>query len=166
MQMIRFPSFVARTPGGGAAERHAQHAALPFVRTGDGVEVCLITSRETGRWVLPKGWPKPGLAPHELAEQEAREEAGLQGRVGTKPLGTYEYAKRLHIFFSVMCTVDVYPLRVEQQMLDWCGDNMARFKCPKQLEFIDEVPKNLIGKVLRRELQEKDPVWIAANKKE
>ncbi len=54
----------------------------------------------------------------------------------------------------------------EAEMLEWCRENMARFKAPKLLEFRDEIPKNLIGKVLRRELQEADPIWIAANQKE
>lgn len=54
----------------------------------------------------------------------------------------------------------------EEEMLMWCNENMARFKTPKILEFIDEIPKNLIGKVLRRVLQESDPLWIKANLKE
>lgn len=53
----------------------------------------------------------------------------------------------------------------EQQLLDWCRENMTRYKAPKLLEFRDAIPKNLIGKVLRRELQEADPIWIAANQK-
>jgi 8-oxo-dGTP pyrophosphatase MutT (NUDIX family) len=126
--MLRFPSFLARAPEGGAVDHHAQHAALPFVESRSGVEVCLITSKETGRWVLPKGWPKPGHAPHELARAEAYEEAGLQGRISRNPLGTYDYAKRLHVFVSVLCTVDVYPLRVERQMLEWPEQPWRRLK--------------------------------------
>ena len=53
----------------------------------------------------------------------------------------------------------------EEEMLAWCKANMASFKAPKLLEFRDEIPKNLIGKVLRRELQEADPIWIAAKEK-
>ena len=73
-----------------------QVAALPyrFDMRGD-LEVLLITSRETRRWVLPKGWPMPGRKPHRAAEQEAYEEAGLKGRISKVALGTYEYVKRL-----------------------------------------------------------------------
>ena len=56
--------------------------------------VLLITSRETRRWVLPKGWPRPGTPPHRQAAREALEEAGVIGRVGRTPIGYYQYAKR------------------------------------------------------------------------
>lgn len=102
-----------------ASHRHRQHAALPYVEIGNSVEVCLISSRETGRWVIPKGWPKPNMEPHDLASREACEEAGLEGAVSAVSLGSYDYHKRLHYFFSVPCTVDVYALRVERQRVDW-----------------------------------------------
>lgn len=101
------------------APRQVQHAALPFVETDVGILVCLITSRRSGRWVIPKGWPKSGMAPHELAALEACEEAGLRGDISDTPLGSFDSVKQLHIFSSVVCTVDVYPLRVREQLLDW-----------------------------------------------
>ncbi len=51
----------------------------------------------------------------------------------------------------------------EAALRDWCEGNMAHYKVPKLIEFRDEIPKNLIGKVLRRELQENDPIWKAAH---
>ena len=39
---------------------HQQFAALPYVRSAAGVLVLLVTSRETRRWVIPKGWAKSG----------------------------------------------------------------------------------------------------------
>lgn len=141
MQMIRFPLFPARALGGDTVDRHVQFAALPYVETADGIEVCLITSRETGRWVLPKGWAKPEHAPHAVARQEAYEEAGLQGRVGAKALGRYEYVKRLHVFSAVLCRVDVFPLCVETQMLEWPEQPWRRLKwAPPQeaAELVDE----------------------------
>lgn len=99
---------------------HEQYAALPYVILPDGkIEVCLVTSRETKRWVIPKGWPKSKLEPHMLARREAREEAGLVGEISTKPIGTYTYRKKLHIFAYVTCVVSVYPLRVETHRLNW-----------------------------------------------
>ena len=68
-----------------------QFAALPW-RIGDGGtrEVMLVTSRETGRWVIPKGWPMKGRKPAEVASQEAYEEAGLVGRViGKRAAGSF-----------------------------------------------------------------------------
>ncbi len=54
----------------------------------------------------------------------------------------------------------------EDELLAWCKDNMTHYKVPRLIEFIEEVPKSPIGKVLRRELQEADPIWIEANKKD
>jgi 8-oxo-dGTP pyrophosphatase MutT (NUDIX family) len=97
-----------------------QVAALPyrFDMRGD-LEVLLITSRETRRWVLPKGWPMPGRKPHRAAEQEAYEEAGLKGHISKVALGTYEYVKRLENGLTVPCEVSVFPMYVTRQRSRW-----------------------------------------------
>ena len=75
---------------------HIQCAALPYRRLANAaIEVMLITSRDTGRWVIPKGWHGAGLAAQDSAEREAREEGGLVGRMGERPIGHYRYKKRL-----------------------------------------------------------------------
>ena len=79
----------------------------------------LITSRETRRWVIPKGWAEKGVAPHEQAAREAFEEAGLQGEIGTQPIGSYRYLKRLQNGQTVPCRVDVFPLSVDHRLDDW-----------------------------------------------
>jgi 8-oxo-dGTP pyrophosphatase MutT (NUDIX family) len=70
--------------------RARQFGALPWRIGARGTrEVMLLTSRETHRWVIPKGWPMKGRKPAEVASQEAYEEAGLVGRVvGKRPLGS------------------------------------------------------------------------------
>ncbi|MFL5256197.1 MAG: NUDIX hydrolase [Rhodopila sp.] len=79
----------------------------------------LLTSRDTGRWVIPKGWPMKGRKPAQVASQEAYEEAGLIGQIiGKRPVGSYHYEKRL-AKTSVLCEVCVFLLRVEQQLDDW-----------------------------------------------
>ena len=70
-----------------------QVAALCWRKHRDRVEVLLITSRDTGRWVLPKGWPIPGLNAHEAAAIEAWEEAGVRGPVTPDALGYFGYDK-------------------------------------------------------------------------
>jgi 8-oxo-dGTP pyrophosphatase MutT (NUDIX family) len=96
-----------------------QFAALPLaVREGETM-VMLVTSRETRRWVLPKGWAEARLAPHELAAKEAFEEAGLVGEVEHQAVGSYIYEKRLPGGRSVPCEVGVFPLWVERQLEDW-----------------------------------------------
>ena len=97
-----------------------QYAALPYRQRGDGsLEVMLVTSRETRRWVIPKGWPMKGRKPHASAAREALEEAGLVGRVGKTPIGTYHYDKRLKGGDAVPCSVDVFPLEVKSQRKRW-----------------------------------------------
>lgn len=96
-----------------------QYAALPLRREGAVLQVMLLTSRRTRRWVLPKGWAEPGLCPHELAAKEAFEEAGLQGRMELLAVGEYRYDKELRDGRFVPCTVGVFPLWVERQLDDW-----------------------------------------------
>jgi 8-oxo-dGTP pyrophosphatase MutT (NUDIX family) len=79
----------------------------------------LITSRETRRWVVPKGWAERGVPPHEQAAREAFEEAGLKGEVGRERLGSYRYAKLLRGGRSVPVRVDVFPLAVTGRLDDW-----------------------------------------------
>jgi len=96
-----------------------QYAALPYRRRGDGgIEVMLITSRETKRWIIPKGWPAPGLAPHDSAKNEAMEESGVVGRIGERSIGFYHYTK-LVVGAAVPCKVEVFPLEVETQLVSW-----------------------------------------------
>ena len=95
-----------------------QYAALPY-RMGETLEILLITSRETGRWVIPKGWPMKGRKPHAVAAREAVEEAGVRGKIGKTALGAYPYAKRLANGAALSCTVEVYPLAVGRQMKQW-----------------------------------------------
>ena len=96
-----------------------QYAALPFVKLADGIDVCLITSKETGRWIIPKGWPKKGMAPHELAALEAFEEAGLKGSSDPTAIGCFHYSKRLDDGSKVECEVSVFPMLVEYQAINW-----------------------------------------------
>jgi 8-oxo-dGTP pyrophosphatase MutT (NUDIX family) len=96
-----------------------QYAALPFRRNADsGVEVMLVTSRDTGRWVIPKGWPIGRKAPYASAAREALEEAGVVGKVDRDSIGTYTYEKRLANGAIVIC-VQVFILEVKRQRQDW-----------------------------------------------
>jgi len=97
-----------------------QFAALPWRLSGGGMrQVMLVTSRETRRWVIPKGWPMKGHKPAEVASQEAYEEAGLIGHVVSKrPVGNFHYEKR-RAKGSVLCQVWVFLFRVERQLDDW-----------------------------------------------
>ena len=76
------------------------------------VEVLLITSRDTGRWVIPKGWPIGGLTPAGSAAREAWEEAGAEGEVAETSLGLFNYDKLLTPKKALACQVEVFALRV------------------------------------------------------
>ncbi|MCC0804659.1 NUDIX hydrolase [Methylobacterium sp. W2] len=101
-------------------EPRRQVGALPFRRLPDGgFKILLITSRESRRWVIPKGWPMKGRKPFEAAAREAYEEAGLLGEIGKRPLGFYLYEKRLKSRDFVLCQVKVFPLEVRKQLKHW-----------------------------------------------
>lgn len=97
-----------------------QVAALPWRRAADGgVEILLITSRETRRWVTPKGGRMSGKTDAEAAAQEALEEAGVVGAISERPLGSFRYLKVLKRRASRWCTVDLYGLEVSAEHSDW-----------------------------------------------
>lgn len=75
-------------------------------------EILLITSRDTGRWVIPKGWPMEGKLCHEAAAREAYEEAGVRGEAGAERIGFYMYDKGMDHGLKVQCMVQVYPIVV------------------------------------------------------
>lgn len=94
----------------------SQFGALCWRMEGGELQVLLITSRDSGRWIIPKGWPMAGKSPDEAAAIEAWEEAGVKGMVSSTAIGLYSYAKGLGSVEkpagSVSCVVAVYPLQV------------------------------------------------------
>jgi 8-oxo-dGTP pyrophosphatase MutT (NUDIX family) len=100
---------------------YRQSAVIPYrVRQGE-PEVLLITSQHSRRWVIPKGIIEPDLSPAASATKEALEEAGVEGRVGTEPLGSYQYEK-----WGGTCSVEVFVLEVEQVHDDWAEAHRRR----------------------------------------
>ncbi len=89
-----------------------QIAALPLQFAPDGsLEIYLVTSRGSGRWIIPKGNPIRGLTPEEVAVREAFEEAGLVGRIVAGCVGSFDFERSGEI-----CVVDVYPMQVDRQL--------------------------------------------------
>lgn len=112
----------------------AQVGALPFRITDGAVEVLLITSRDTGRWVIPKGWGMKNKTEAQAAAIEAEEEAGMEGVIGKRPLGAYRYVKTLKSGDQALCQVTVYPLAVERQLKKWKerGQRTLRWFAPAE----------------------------------
>jgi 8-oxo-dGTP pyrophosphatase MutT (NUDIX family) len=122
-----------------------QYAALCYrvKKKTNEVEVLLMTSRDTGRWVIPKGWPMNGKCSHEVAAREALEEAGVRGTIEKETLGSYTYAKVLKDGLTVSCKVQVYVLEVSElaknfkekgeRTLEWvsCEEAVKRVREPE-----------------------------------
>jgi 8-oxo-dGTP pyrophosphatase MutT (NUDIX family) len=103
----------------GGLETTRQVAALPVRRNSDGsLSVLLVTSRETRRWVIPKGWPWADREDHIAAAEEAREEAGVLGLAVPESIGSFSYRKR-RADGLVVVRVQVYVLEVTEELTFW-----------------------------------------------
>jgi 8-oxo-dGTP pyrophosphatase MutT (NUDIX family) len=124
-----------------AMRRGRQCAAFPFQERDGETHVLLVTSRETKRWVLPKGWTEKPGCDAEQAAREAYEEAGIIGRIGTVSIGAYTYPKRLNCGATVTCDVEVFPLAVARLLEDWPEKSQRErrwFTLPEAAMAVDE----------------------------
>jgi 8-oxo-dGTP pyrophosphatase MutT (NUDIX family) len=128
-----------------------QFAALPWRISEGGIrQVMLVTSRETRRWVIPKGWPMKKRKPAEVASQEAYEEAGLIGHiVGKRPVGNFHYAKRL-AKGEVLCQVRVFSFRVERQLDEWPEKRLRETKWFDAREAVSMVEEGGLAEIIDR----------------
>jgi len=127
-----------------------QFAALPFRITPDGLRVLLITSRETRRWVIPKGWPIRGLKPREVAAREAFEEAGLVGRIaGKHPIGSYHYSKQLPEQRELLSHVRVFLLSVDHQVDEWPEKAQREWRWVDPIKAAQMVQEGGLAEILR-----------------
>ena len=134
---MKYPKVAKKREG---IEPEIQYAALPW-RSGKALELMLITSRETRRWVIPKGWPMKGRKPHATAALEALQEAGLLGKIEKAALGAYHYQKRLRNGATILCRVEIFPLRVVRQRKNWPEKHQRTakwFSCRKAAKLVDE----------------------------
>jgi 8-oxo-dGTP pyrophosphatase MutT (NUDIX family) len=133
-----------------APVKHIQYAALPFRKNnGSLTEILLITSRHTGRWIIPKGWPLKGKAPHKAAEREALEEAGLVGKIDRRPIGSFSYKKRLKRGEIVVCEVRVFVLKVKRQKASWPEKGERQLKWLSQTMAAATVGDPELGIIIR-----------------
>ena len=97
-----------------------QIAALPMHWDKKGnLRVLMVTSRDSGRWVMPKGWEMNGKKPWAAAEIEALEEAGAKGYISREAIGIFTYDKRLDDGSVLPCVVRVYPMVVDKLQRRW-----------------------------------------------
>ena len=127
-----------------------QYGALPYRRNESAqMEVMLVTSRETRRWIIPKGWPHKGRAPHRSAAREAYEEAGVVGRVRRQSLGSFSYEKHLTTGI-VVCKVHVFALEVRRQSRTWPQGTNANSSGYLPGQAAKAVKKPALAKIIRR----------------
>jgi 8-oxo-dGTP pyrophosphatase MutT (NUDIX family) len=104
-----------------------QVAALCWRRSRKGLRILLVTSRDTGRWVIPKGWPMRNRTDAEAAAREAYEEAGLRGEIGQHSIGLYTYQKALN-GRRLPVAVRVFPLEVREMLRKYPETGQRRIK--------------------------------------
>jgi len=126
-----------------------QYGALPFRESRSGFEVLLVTTRETRRWIIPKGWPQRGLAPHRAAANEALEEAGVVGKIGKTPIGAYWYDKKLESGPAARCKVRVFPLRVTRQLKKWPEKRQRQVRWHSSAQALRRVRETHLRQIIR-----------------
>jgi 8-oxo-dGTP pyrophosphatase MutT (NUDIX family) len=124
---------------------YRQSAVVPYRWQDDKLEVLLITSRKRKRWIIPKGIVEPDMTAYASAAKEALEEAGVIGRVGTRPIAEYSYSK-----WGGTCTVEVFPLQVEKQLDDWLEIGFRRRRWATVEEAVNLVEQPDMRAILRR----------------
>ncbi|MGR3759935.1 NUDIX hydrolase [Roseobacteraceae bacterium NS-SX3] len=131
--------------------KRLQVAALCCRETDGGKEVLMITSRGTGRWILPKGWPVKGMDGPQSALQEAWEEAGVAAaEVSSEPIGRYEYVKLQDNGTSEPVETLVYKARVSELAADYPESAERRRQWMRPAEAADLVREPELQELLRR----------------
>ena len=129
-----------------------QVGALPFRFAGHepgvALEVLLVTSFRTKRWIIPKGNVDGGMPPHIAAAQEAEEEGGVRGQIGELPIGCYCYGK---LRFGAICTleVDVFPLEVREVLAEWPEMRIRERRWLPIQEAADTVEETELAEIIR-----------------
>lgn len=118
-----------------------QYGALCYRERAQKIEILLITSRGTGRWIVPKGWPVKGQTPAGSAAVEAFEEAGVEGRAKPVCIGIYPYVKGLDDASDRVMRVALYPLQVRKLRRKYPESQQRKrrwFSRKRAAEMVDE----------------------------
>lgn len=140
-------------PGVEKGQLRVQFAALCYRLQRGKIQVLVITSRRTKRWIMPKGWPISGKTPAETAAREAWEEAGVKGTASSRVLGVYTYEKHRSRSDELPCLAMLYPLEVKAlaKKFPEAGERKRRWVSPKKAASLVAEPE------LARMLRDFDP---------
>lgn len=119
MSVTKIKQEALKLPDHNKRDVRTQFGALCWRQRDDEVQVLLVTSRRSRRWILPKGWPMPDVTPAEAALTEAWEEAGVVGKVKPVCLGIFSYQKELPGDSNLPCVVAVFPVKVKALEKSW-----------------------------------------------
>ncbi len=129
---------------------HRQVAALPLRRGKSGaVEILLVTSRDTGRWIIPKGWPSKRVKDHKAAAREARQEAGVKGKIVPRAFGSYSYVKP-ELGDGALIDVTVFILSVRKQSKRWPEKTERRRAWFEVLDAAGRIAEPELSSLIRR----------------
>lgn len=126
-----------------------QFAALCYRVKGNKVQFLLVTTRRTGRWIVPKGWPIDGLTPQKSAAQEAWEEAGVVGQPDARPLGLFSYTKMVGDDEVLPCVAMVYGVKVKSLARDFPEKGQRKRKWVSRKQAAKMVGEPELARILR-----------------
>jgi len=134
-----------------------QFGALPYrLSRGQGLEILLVTTRQSGRWIIPKGGAIKGLTASETAAQEAYEEAGIRGIIKNRSVGSFRFDKNLYEKGLIIpCEVFVFPLQVKKQLKDWPEKDQRICRWFDAAEAVLQVQDDELAMILWRFLERK-----------
>lgn len=133
----------------GKTDVRTQFGALCYRIIDDKPEILMITSRGTGRWIIPKGWPVDGKTPNEAALTEAWEEAGVKGKVSGQCLGLFSYQKNINDEDDLPCVAMVYPVLVDTLADDYPEKGQRRRKWVSQKKAASLVHEPELARILK-----------------
>lgn len=137
----------------GQAEKtdvRTQFAALCYRVKNDKVQILLVTSRGSGRWIVPKGWPMDGKTPTDNATVEAWEEAGVRGVAESRPLGLYSYSKTFEDGDADLpCVAMVYAIKVTSLAREYPEAKQRRRKWVSRKKAASLVDEPELSRILR-----------------
>lgn len=114
------------------------------------LQVLLVTSRQTRRWIIPKGHVDLHMSPHQAAAQEALEEAGVVGEISREPLGTFRYAKLLPSGVTMNAKVVVFPLAVSRELDDWLEKDLRERRWFTPQDAVEAVQELALAEIIRK----------------
>ena len=134
-----------------------QYGALPYRFTPlAALEILIVTTRQSRRWIVPKGWPIKRLSPAKSAAREAFEEAGVRGKIGARPIGAFRYKKteREKSGADPDYEVKIFPLLVRRQSATWpeFGQRVVQWVDPERAISLIREPemKAIVEKFAKR----------------